>query len=918
MFQKLSLAFLILLTGFFAKAQITTVPEFPVASGKVTITFNSADDSRLGYFTGDLYAHTGVLLKDSVGWHNVIESWGNNETQPKLTNKGNGIYELEIAPDINTFYGVAAGEKVTDLCFVFRSADAQQQSQDLFVKVYDEGLAINITQPAGSPILKINESSEISASSSVEANLKLYLGETLLSETTGTQISTNYTFTETGYQWLIAEALSNGETAFDSMRIFVRNEVLAEPKPAAYKKGINYLGDTSAALVLWAPYKQFVFVIGAFNNWEIDAAYQMKKDGDYFWLEIPNLEKGKEYAFQYYIDGEIKIADPYTEKILDPWNDPYISSTIYPGLLSYPSGKTEGITAVLQTGQEGYQWQVNDFQVPDKNELAIYELLVRDFTTEQSFQGVIDKLDYLQDLRINVLELMPVNEFEGNNSWGYNPSFYFAPDKAYGPKNKLKELIDECHQRGIAVVIDMVLNHSYGQSPFVQMYMDNWTITPDNPWYNVHSNFQNPSLQWGYDFNHESAATRELVDSVSSFWMSEYKVDGYRFDFTKGFSNTPYGASSWGSEYDAARIANLERMSSEIWKRNADALVIFEHLADNSEETELANYGIMLWGIMHDNFLQAARGNVSGSDLTWSIYKARGWNSPNLVTYPESHDEERIMYEIKKTGLATDVYNIKNQTTALKRIELNSLFHLPLPGPKMIWEFGERGYDQSINRCTDGTINNDCRLEPKPPYWQYLDNPDRTALFQVMAKLNELKQTYEEFSPETFSYQLSGALKSYTLVNGNNAVLAVGNFDIYAQNAAVEFTKTGKWYEFFSGDSIEINSTTQNFDLQPGEYRLYSTRKFEDPHVITDLQEVAIQPNEFRVYPNPVSKQLTFQCDQPIREIELYSLEGKLILKNPEINASETTMNVENLNPGIYILRTILDSEIITRKIIKK
>jgi len=912
MIQKLSFLLVLLIAALAGKAQITTDPEFPVASGKVIITFDSSKDSRLGYFTGDLYAHTGVLLKDSVGWHHVIESWGNNETQPKLTNKGNGIYELVISPDINTYYGVTASEKVTDLCFVFRSADSQKQTQDFIVTVYDEGLAVTISQPAGSSILTVNQSINISANSSVDADLKLYLNETLLSETTSTQISTDHTFTEEGYQWLIAEATAGGETVFDSMKIFVRNEVVTEPKPAAYKKGINYLSDTEAALVLWAPYKDFVFVIGDFNNWEVNSDYQMKKDGDYFWLEIPNLQKGKEYAFQYFIDGEIKIADPYTEKVLDPWNDPYISSTIYPNLLSYPTGKTEGITAVLQTGQEPFNWQVSDFQVPDKSKLVIYELLVRDFTTEKSFQGVIDQLDYLQDLRINVLELMPVNEFEGNDSWGYNPSFYFAPDKAYGPKNKLKELIDECHQRGIAVVIDMVLNHSYGQSPFVQMYMDNWTILPENPWYNVSS--PNQTFSWGYDFNHEADAVRQLVDSVNSFWMSEYKVDGFRFDFTKGFTQTP--GDGWA--YDASRIVILERMANAIWQREPNELVIFEHLAENSEETELANYGIMLWGNIHGSFLEAGLGNVSGSDLNWSVYKQRGWNNANLVSYPESHDEERIMYDLKRTGLATDVYNIKNQTTALKRIELNSLFHLPLPGPKMIWQFGERGYDLSINRCTDGTISNDCRTAPKPPYWQYLANTDRTALFQVMAKLNELKQTYEEFSTENFTYNLSGAVKSYTLTSGENSVVAIGNFDIYAQNPSIEFPKTGKWYEFFSRDSLEFNNTTQSFDLQPGEYRLYSTRKFEDPHVITDIQQTIVQKSNLSVYPNPVTSQLSVQSDKPIREIELYSLEGKLLSKKMNINSMDFNFEVKNLTPGIYILRSILDSEIITRKIVKK
>jgi 1,4-alpha-glucan branching enzyme len=289
----------------------------------------------------------------------------------------------------------------------------------------------------------------------------------------------------------------------DSISITVKDFV--ETKPTAYKKGINYTSNTSAALVLWAPLKTYVYVLGDFNNWEESEDYLMKKDGDYFWLDIPNLEEGEEYAFQYLIDGDIKIADPYTEKILDRHNDPYIDETDYPNLKDYPSEFTSGIVSVLQTAQEEYAWEVEDFQLPEKEKMIIYELLIRDFTEEHTYASVIEKLDYLQELNINVLELMPVNEFEGNSSWGYNPAFYFAPDKYYGPKNELKRLIDECHKRGIAVVIDMVLNHSYGQSPFVQMYMNSWTILPENPWYNVTS--PNPVFSWGYDFNHESEAT---------------------------------------------------------------------------------------------------------------------------------------------------------------------------------------------------------------------------------------------------------------------------------------------------------------------------------------------------------------------------------------------------------------------------
>ncbi len=916
MFPKISFLFLLVFAGFCISAQITTEPALPVASQKVTITFDTSKESRLGYYTGDLYAHTGVIIEGNTAWQHVIESWGNNTTQPKLTNKGNGIYELQVSPDIKTFYAVKAGEKVIKMAFVFRSSDSKMQTNDLFVNVYSEGLNINISEPAAGSVIAKNKPIGITAGASENAALKLFIGETLLAQNTGTAIAANHTFTQPGSNWIIAEATANNKTVRDSVKVFVRDDVVVQAKPSNFRKGINYTSESSVALVLWAPLKENVFVLGDFNDWQLSNSFQMKKDGDFFWLEISNLVPGKEYLFQYFIDGKIKIADPYAEKISDPWNDKFITSQTYPSLIAYPVNKTEGVASVMHPGQEKYNWEVTDFQVPKKEKLVIYELLVRDFMEEHTYKSVREKLNYLEDLRINVLELMPVNEFEGNSSWGYNPSFYFAPDKYYGPKNELKKLIDECHKRGIAVVIDMVLNHSYGQSPFVQMYMDNWAITPDNPWYNRQSNFQNTSLQWGFDFNHESMATRELIDSVASFWMKEYKVDGFRFDFTKGFSNTPYSSSSWGSEYDAQRVSNLKRMADEIWKRKPGALVIFEHLADNSEEKELANHGILLWGNMHGNYQEAARGNVSGSDLSWALHSQRGWNEPNLVSYPESHDEQRIMYVIKQTGISSGSYNISNQTTALKRIELNSVFNIPLPGPKMIWQFGERGYDLSINRCENGTISNDCRLSPKPSYWQYLNNPDRLSLFRVMAKLNELKTTYPEFTPKSFETGLTGAVKWYRLTNGGNHVLALGNFDVQQQTGSVTFPANGKWYEFFTGDSVVITTTSLSFQLKPGEYRLYSTRKFDDPHVVTENKDLA-SPSNVKLFPNPAQTEINISASGIISEVQVYSLSGNLMVHQKPATGNYLKLNIESYAPGFYLLKVVQNNVVSTIKFIK-
>ena len=297
----------------------------------------------------------------------------------------------------------------------------------------------------------------------------------------------------------------------DTTRFFIMKnpQVVNASVPAGIVDGINYLSNTSVALSLFAPYKSFVYVVGDFNDWKVDTLYFMKRDevnpdSVRYWLTIQGLTPGEEYAFQYLVDGEIRIADPYTDKILDPWNDQYIPANIYPNLKQYPDGKTKEPVSVLQTDQIPFTWVYSDtFQRPEKKDLVIYELLVRDFLDKHDFATLIDTISYFKRLGINAIELMPVNEFEGNSSWGYNPSFYFAPDKYYGPKNNFKTFIDECHKNGISVIMDMVLNHSYGQSPLVRLYWDPQNNRPSaqNPWYNQVS--PNPVFAWGYDFNHQ-------------------------------------------------------------------------------------------------------------------------------------------------------------------------------------------------------------------------------------------------------------------------------------------------------------------------------------------------------------------------------------------------------------------------------
>ncbi len=908
MIRRIHLLFWLLAFCQFGFAQITTSPAIPIDTKAVTIIFDSSKDSRLGNFTSDLYAHTGVIISGNSDWQHVIGNWGNNTVQPKLTNKGNGIYELVISPDIVSYYSVPSSELVTRLAFVFRSADGSKQTNDLFVDVHTDDLHIEISSPQEINVFEKTQVFQFAASSTLTADLKLFLNNQQIAAQSGSSISTSVTIPDAGNYWLKATATENNVTVRDSAYVCVRENITTESKPSGIQTGINYIDDQSVTLSVYAPYKNSIFVVGDFNNWLPDNNYQMKKDGDYFWLTVSNLTPKKEYIFQYLIDGNLQVADPYTDKVSDP-EDQNISASVYPNLIAYPSGKAVDRASVLQTAQTPFAWSNTTYTIPDAAKLSVYELLIRDFTTEQTYKAVQEKLDYLKRLGINTIELMPFSEFEGNDSWGYNPNFYFAPDKAYGTKNDLKTLIDECHKQGFIVIQDMVLNHSYGSNPMVKMYWNAALNRPaaNNPWFNETA--PNPVYSWGYDFNHESPATQEFVDRVTKYWLTEYKVDGFRFDFTKGFTNTPGD----GSGYDASRIAILERMADKIWEVNPKAIVILEHFAANNEEIELSSYknGMLIWGNANYNFCEAAMGySDSGkSDFSWASYQRRGYTKPGLVAYMESHDEERQMFKTLTYGNASGDYNTKNFTTALKRSQLATVFFMSLAGPKMIWQFGEMGYDISIDQ--------NGRVGQKPVLWNYLDDPERMKLFDVYSAMLRLRVMYDVFTSGKETLSLTTDLKKIQLtLNGHNITL-IGNFGMTEQSVTPAFQHIGTWYEFFSGAEMSVSDVNLTISLKPGDYRLYSDQKLPDFNDLATNVPDKPAKGTINLFPNPVRDKLYIQSPEPVIQVDFYTANGQLI-RQVRQEQGNTSLSTTFLKPGLYILKLKTRNGIFTEKLVRQ
>ncbi|MEN8229050.1 MAG: alpha-amylase family glycosyl hydrolase [Bacteroidota bacterium] len=889
---------LLLMISFTINAQIiTTDPALPTAGDAVIVYYDATRGTAgLKDYTGDVYAHTGVLTNLSAGgsdWKYVKTDWGVNSDETKLTRVSANLYSLDVGPSIREYYGVPETETITHMAFVFRSSDSELEGKndggtDIFVEVFEAGLSISIINPHRNTIVDPDSDVVFEAAASQEANLLLYLNNNQVKSVTGENITHTFSLDTPGDYWIKVTAEAEGEMVADSLFIHVKETQITGPVPIGVIDGINYVDEQTVTLVLHAPLKEDVFVIGDFNNWTPNSDSRMTKDGNRFWITITNLTPDEIYGFQYLVDGELVIADPYTEMTLDP-NDKGIDEATYPGLKPYPTGITTGITSVLHTGQEPYAWNHPGFTAPEPHKLVIYELLVRDFIRAHDWKTLSDTLGYLATLGVNAIELMPVNEFEGNESWGYNPSFYFATDKYYGPAVDLKAFIDSCHGRGIAVIIDMVLNHSYSQSPLVQICFENGKVSAGNPWYNVNS--PNQTYSWGYDFDHESQDTKDFIDRVNSYWLDSFRVDGFRFDFTKGFTNTP--GDGWA--YDASRIAILKRMADAIWSVNSDAYVILEHLADNSEERVLSNYGMMLWGNMNYKYNEATMGyhDSNKSDFSGISYKSRGWNDPHLVGYMESHDEERLMFKNLEYGASSGSYNIQELNTALSRMELAGAFFIPIPGPKMIWQFGELGYDYSIDY--------DCRVCNKPISWDYYKKGVRRRVYQVWSALIGLKLNEPAFGSDDFTLFVSDAVKRIEINHTDMDVRIIGNFDVINQSVDPSFSRGGWWYSFFEGDSTDVTDLHGTISLAPGEYRIYTTKKLYTPDITSGVHETWPEAGDFHVYPNPVSGVLHMEPLPESARLTIFNSSGQVV-KTVEMDNNQDQVDLSSLLPGLYII----------------
>ena len=786
----------------------------------ITVTF-TLNETNFGVST----SHALYLWAWSVDSNNTSAdsptngTWTASNAANKLTHVSSsgstGTYTFTMNT-VKSFYGNRPNP-LSKIGFLIKTINGSVQSQDIILNVGK--FQFNLTNPVAGSTNVVNSGTviNITGTSSQPANyvVKANGNPVYTSTTDSTTLNFPYTATQDANMEVVATNASDGTVVTKTFTVSLAIPVQSAAIPAYMKQGISYdpADPTKVGLALYAPGKAYVHVIGSFNNWTVSANHLMKKDTtnpNLYWIEITGLTPQQIYTFQYRTADGIKVADPYSPLVLSPYDDQYINQNamVYPDLPAYPTGQNFEVS-VIQTAKPAYNWTVTNFTKPAKDNLIIYELLVRDFTTEKTWQSLIDKISYLKSLKINAVELMPVMEFDGNNSWGYNTGFHYALDKAYGTPEKFKEFIDLCHQNGIAVILDIAFNHATGRSPIERM----WMVDPDgdgfgdpaadNPYFNQVARH---SYSVFNDFNHSKAETKYYVNRVLEQWIKEYKVDGFRWDLTKGFTQacTPGpNQESCTNLYQQDRVNVLKAYADNQWSYDPTSYIIFEHLGTDSEEGQWANYrigegkGVMMWDKQTNPYNQNTMGFAENSNFSRVKYSAHGFSGLRADSYGESHDEERIMYKNINFGASTTGYSTRDLNNALQRQKAYGAVFLTVPGPKMIWQFAELGFDKSIYTCEDGiTVNTesdaapgDCKLSPKPSAFglNYDTDAARKSVYDTWAKILELRLSLDVFNTKTFNVESGNLMPRLFIYNDASSsalknVVVLANFTLTSQN----------------------------------------------------------------------------------------------------------------------------------------
>ena len=547
---------------------------------------------------------------------------------------------------------------------------------------------------------------------------------------------------------------------------------------------------SSIEVNLFAPYNKGVSLVGSFSDWK---EISMRKGEDGYFRVNVDLKDGT-YQYKFRVQSKSWFFEP------DQWvdvTDPYATDV---------DGKSASENAIvhIKDGErivDTYVWRHDDQPLPADNELVIYELHIADFSGGEAnheghgtYQDAIAKLDYLSDLGVNAIELMPIKEYPGDYSWGYNPRHFFASESSYGETAELKQLIDECHGRGMRVIMDGIYNHSEAFAPLTQIDHDYW----------YHHQPRDPDNNWGPEFNYEeydenlqTYPARRFIGEVVRYWVREFHIDGIR--------------------YDAARqIANYDFMRWIVEEAKATAgAKPFYNVAEHIPETpSITNVDGPMDGCWHDSFYHCILEHVTGDTFDLERLKdvldckRQGFMSAtNVVNYLTNHDHNHVMAELGDRGILGE--------EAFRRVKLGISLLMTAVGIPMLWmgeEFGEYHYKTQDQSKID---------------WTLLIGDLNKNLHNYYKGLIGLREHNHALYTEqiAFIHENPGSkVLAYSRWDGEGSrVIVVAHFsDQFLGGYSIpDFPEDGTWHEWTGNYDVQVSDRHLMTDLGPHEAKVF-------------------------------------------------------------------------------------------------
>lgn len=543
---------------------------------------------------------------------------------------------------------------------------------------------------------------------------------------------------------------------------------------------------------LFAPNNKGAALIGSFSDWE---EIPMEKDETGCFRTHIDLEDGV-YEYKFRVQTKSWFLEP------DEWVD-----VIDPYATDVNESKETGVIRIKE-GQriiDTYVWQHDDKPLPPNGELVLYEMHIGDFCgmndsrKSGSYKIAIEKLDYLCELGINAIELMPIAEFPGDKGWGYLVRHYFATESSYGSTEDLKRLIDECHGRGIRVIMDGIYNHSDDKNPLLLIDRDYWYYHdkhyPDDP-----DNYWGPEFNYDrYDENLDIRPAWNYIGDVVRFWIQEYHIDGIRYDALSQLANRDF--LHWITQ-QAREAAGSKPFYN-----------IGEHIPENPSIA--AGFEGPMDGIWHDSFRYFVVAHICGDTFELEKLKEvldgkrQGYSdATNIVNYLSNHDHDRILANLGDRGFFDEA--------AFQRAKLGAVLLMTAMGLPLIWmgeEFGQAAHT---------TPNAKCQVK-----WLLLKNDLNRSLLELYKGLIALRKQNPALKGENIEFfheDPDRKVLAYVRWNEEGSrVVVVANFsDNYLGSYEISnFPENGTWHEWTRDYDVESKDDRLIIDLGEGEAQVF-------------------------------------------------------------------------------------------------